>query len=98
MILCVVDLCVCQAKKKRNWTHARHTSLLVCSPSSLFLLPTSAAALIPRMPLMEYEEPAESLVTADTCVAATEVPADEMTHTHIYTLRVTVTIFEAAGN
>lgn len=45
-------------------------------PSSLFLLPTSAAELIPRMPLIEYDEPAESLVTAETCVAATDVAAD----------------------
>lgn len=43
---------------------------------------------------MEYEEPAESLVTADTCVAATEVPADDKTHT--LTLRVMVTLFEVA--
>lgn len=55
---------------------AKRTHILFCSPSSLFLLPTSAAELIPRMPLMEYEEPAESLVTPDTCVAATEVAAD----------------------
>lgn len=53
-------------------THRRVLRL----PSSLFLLPTSAAELIPRMPLMEYEEPAESLVTAETCVAATDVAAD----------------------
>lgn len=43
---------------------------------------------------MEYEEPAESLVTADTCVAATEVPADDKTHT--LTLRLMVTHFEVA--
>lgn len=48
----------------------------MCSPSSLFLFPTSAAELIPRMPLMEYEEPAVSLVTAETCVAAADVAAD----------------------
>lgn len=29
------------------------------------------------MPLMEYEEPAESLVTAETCVAAVDVAADK---------------------
>lgn len=43
---------------------------------------------------MEYEEPAESLVTADTCVAATEVPADNKTHT--LTLRVKVRLFQVA--
>lgn len=58
----------------------RHTNIFLCSPSSLFLLPTSAAELIPRMPLMEYEEPAESLVTAETCVAATDVAADRSHH------------------
>lgn len=29
------------------------------------------------MPLMEYEEPAESPVTAETCVAATDVAAGQ---------------------
>lgn len=45
---------------------------------------------------MEYEEPAESLVTADTCVAATEVPAVDMTHT--LTFRGMVTLLEATGD
>lgn len=61
-------------------------SITVCSPSSLFLLPTSAAELIPRMPLMEYEEPAESLVTAETCVAGTDVAADR-SHDNANTLK-----------
>lgn len=71
-----VFLYMCQDQQKTNTLKQTRTHTFVCSPSSLFLFPTSAAALIPRMPLIEYEEPAESLVTADTCVAATEVPTD----------------------
>lgn len=46
-----------------DWPHGR---LL---PSSLLRLLVSALGdVIPRMPLMEYEEPAESVLTDDTCV------------------------------
>lgn len=38
-------------------------------PSSLLRLLVSALGdVMPRMPLMEYEEPAESVLTDDTCV------------------------------
>lgn len=55
---------------QQSWAGSSRTRL--CGhllPSSLLRLLVSALGdVMPRMPLMEYEEPAESVLTDDTCV------------------------------